>query len=63
MLQSFHDYILYPNYFGICDDNVKKLEEKGITIGEAIDRLVAIEEGATMVRVGTGIFGERNYNK
>ena len=22
-----------------------------------------IEEGATMIRVGTGIFGERNYNK
>ena len=27
------------------------------------DYMVAIEEGATMVRVGTGIFGERNYNK
>jgi len=25
------------------------------------DYMVAIEEGATMVRVGTGIFGERNY--
>ncbi len=23
---------------------------------------VAIEEGATMVRVGTGIFGERDYS-
>lgn len=23
---------------------------------------VAIEEGATYIRVGTGIFGERNYN-
>lgn len=26
------------------------------------DYQVAIEEGATMVRVGTGIFGARNYN-
>ena len=25
------------------------------------DYEVAIEEGATMVRVGTGIFGKRNY--
>ena len=25
------------------------------------DYEVAIEEGATMVRVGTGIFGARNY--
>ena len=27
------------------------------------DYMVAIEEGATMVRVGTGIFGERYYQK
>ena len=27
------------------------------------DYEVAIEEGATMVRVGTGIFGARNYKK
>ena len=27
------------------------------------DYEVAIEEGATMVRVGTGIFGERDYTK
>ena len=25
------------------------------------DYQVAVQEGATMVRVGTGIFGERNY--
>jgi uncharacterized pyridoxal phosphate-containing UPF0001 family protein len=25
--------------------------------------MVAIEEGSTMVRVGTGIFGKRDYNK
>ena len=32
-------------------------------MGMTNDYEVAIEEGATMVRVGTGIFGERNYNK
>jgi uncharacterized pyridoxal phosphate-containing UPF0001 family protein len=26
------------------------------------DYMIAIEEGATLVRVGTGIFGNRNYN-
>ena len=31
-------------------------------MGITNDYEVAIEEGATMVRVGTGIFGERNYN-
>ena len=25
------------------------------------DYMVAVEEGATLVCVGTGIFGERNY--
>lgn len=33
-----------------------------ISMGMTGDYMVAIEEGSTMVRVGTGIFGERNYN-
>ncbi len=34
-----------------------------LSMGMTNDYQVAIEEGATLVRVGTGIFGERNYNK
>ena len=34
-----------------------------LSMGMTGDYQVAIEEGATMVRVGTGIFGEKNYNK
>ena len=30
-------------------------------MGMTDDFEIAIEEGATMVRVGTGIFGKRNY--
>ncbi|MCR5626724.1 MAG: YggS family pyridoxal phosphate-dependent enzyme [Lachnospiraceae bacterium] len=33
-----------------------------ISMGMTNDYPVAVEEGSTMVRVGTGIFGERNYN-
>lgn len=33
-----------------------------LSMGMTGDFEVAIEEGATMVRVGTGIFGERNYS-
>lgn len=33
-----------------------------LSMGMTGDYEVAIEEGATFVRVGTGIFGERNYN-
>ena len=32
-----------------------------LSMGMTGDYMVAIEEGATFVRVGTGIFGERNY--
>ena len=32
-----------------------------LSMGMTNDYEVAIEEGATMVRVGTGIFGARNY--
>lgn len=33
-----------------------------LSMGMTNDYEIAIEEGSTMVRVGTGIFGERNYN-
>lgn len=34
-----------------------------LSMGMTGDFEVAIEEGATMIRIGTGIFGERNYNE
>ncbi|SDD09131.1 YggS family pyridoxal phosphate-dependent enzyme [Williamwhitmania taraxaci] len=34
-----------------------------LSMGMSGDYLLAIEEGSTMVRVGSSIFGERNYNK
>ena len=33
-----------------------------LSMGMSNDFEVAIEEGATMVRVGTAIFGERDYS-
>jgi len=47
------------------DINCKKINNVDMEIlsmGMTGDYEVAIEEGATMVRVGTGIFGIRNYN-
>jgi len=35
---------------------------KEISMGMSEDYLIAIEEGATMIRVGSKIFGARNYN-
>ena len=34
-----------------------------LSFGMSGDYLVAIEEGSTMIRVGSSIFGERNYTK
>lgn len=36
---------------------------KELSMGMSGDFLMAIEEGSTMVRVGSSIFGRRNYNK
>ena len=36
-------------------------ERPQISMGMSDDYLIAIEEGSTMVRIGSSIFGERNY--
>lgn len=39
----------------------KNIKMEILSMGMTHDYLTAIEEGSTIVRVGTGIFGERNY--
>jgi hypothetical protein len=34
-----------------------------LSMGMSSDMLAAIEQGSTMVRIGTALFGERNYKK
>lgn len=41
--------------------NIPGVEMEELSMGMTNDFEVAIEEGATMIRVGTAIFGERNY--
>ena len=43
--------------------NIDNVSMNVLSMGMSGDYIVAIEEGATMVRVGTSIFGERNYNR
>ncbi len=45
----------------IADKNIDNIHMGVLSMGMTNDYEVAIEEGATMVRVGTGIFGKRNY--
>lgn len=44
----------------IAKENIDNVTMSILSMGMTGDYMVAIEEGATMVRVGTGIFGERN---
>lgn len=43
--------------------NIDNVTMSVLSMGMTGDYQVAVEEGATYVRVGTGIFGERNYHK
>ena len=42
--------------------NIDNISMDCLSMGMSSDYEVAIEEGATMVRIGTGIFGERDYS-
>lgn len=45
----------------IANKNIDNVNVGILSMGMTNDYQVAIEEGATMIRVGTGIFGERDY--
>ncbi len=45
----------------IAEKNIDNVSVGVLSMGMTNDYEIAIEEGATMVRVGTGIFGERDY--
>jgi pyridoxal phosphate enzyme (YggS family) len=53
---------LHKLYVDIKQKNIDNGTVSILSMGMTNDYEVAIEEGATMVRIGTGIFGARNYN-
>ena len=59
--------VLFKKLTQLCidikDKNIDNSTMDVLSMGMTNDYIVAIEEGATMVRVGTAIFGARNYNK
>ena len=54
---------MHKIFIDMSHENADNIKMEILSMGMTGDYQVAIEEGATMVRVGTGIFGERNYNK
>ena len=49
-------------YFKEMNELSKKYNYKVLSMGMSNDYKIAISEGSTYVRIGTKIFGERNYN-
>jgi pyridoxal phosphate enzyme (YggS family) len=47
----------------IDKENIDNVSMKFLSMGMTGDYPIAVSEGATYVRVGTGIFGARNYTK
>ncbi|ASE61716.1 YggS family pyridoxal phosphate-dependent enzyme [Chryseobacterium indologenes] len=45
----------------IIRENIPNIEMKELSMGMSGDLETAIEEGSTMVRIGTAVFGTRNY--
>ncbi len=53
---------LHDLYVDIKEKNIDNGTVSILSMGMTNDYEVAVEEGATMVRVGTGIFGARDYS-
>ena len=55
----------FKNLYQLCIDiqkkNIDNVDMEILSMGMTNDYEVAIEEGATHIRVGTGVFGERFY--
>lgn len=49
-------------FIDIRNKNIDNIDMTYLSMGMTNDYEVAIEEGANIVRIGTGIFGKRNYN-
>lgn len=62
--QIHKEFAYLKTYFGQLKLGyfASKPEFKEISMGMSGDYQIAVEEGSTMVRIGSTIFGERNYN-
>lgn len=67
MAPFVEDETIIRNSFKMLKEYFEKLKVTGfdikhLSMGMTNDYLIALEEGATMLRIGTALFGERNYN-
>ena len=53
---------MYELFQNLKSRDLNKSDIKYLSMGMTHDYKIAIEEGANLIRVGTAIFGQRNYN-
>ena len=58
-----HFHNIYNKFVDISKDKYDNVNMEFLSMGMSGDFEMAIEEGSNMVRVGTAIFGERDYSK
>ena len=59
--RCFREIKALASHLSPITDSVASDTRPQISMGMSDDYLIAIEEGSTMVRIGSSIFGERNY--
>ena len=60
-MQIRKEFKSLSNFFNAM--TIQSPELTTLSMGMSSDYLIAIEEGSNMLRVGSAIFGERNYRK
>jgi hypothetical protein len=61
--QIHREFHTLHEYFNLLKDKYfsNNLDFKELSMGMSEDYPIAIEEGSTLIRVGSAIFGARNY--
>lgn len=54
---------MYQLFVDIDSKKIDNIYMDYLSMGMSADYIIAIEEGANIVRIGTAIFGQRNYDK
>ena len=50
-------------FVDIKEKNYNNIDMQYLSMGMTNDYEIAVEEGANIVRIGTGLFGARDYSK
>jgi pyridoxal phosphate enzyme (YggS family) len=58
--KEFHQLKMF--FEKIKNKNKSSIQISELSMGMSSDYQIAIEEGSTLIRIGSAIFGERNYN-